>query len=352
MSGHQSATLKRVQNEPVVLVPQDTTFLNFATDDKSKRMGTLRMKKSNQQLLHASIAITPSRVNLGVVDGSLWQREDKNKTSKNSKKLVEGDKESQRWLSHYESACDLQAQSPDTTVVSIADREGDIHEWFQRAEEVPVERRASYIIRAKANRALYVDEERTSLWEHMNSLKSLGAYFVDIPKRNGELGRTANVEVYSAEVELTGRGKARRSLYLHAVYVKESQPPVGEKGVEWMLLTDLPVEDVCGAKMIIDWYRCRWEIEMYFRVLKGSCDIEKNRFRSESRMFNCIAIYMIISWRLHCITMESRRSPEMPCTEIYSDKEWKVLYRVVHKGPPPKEPPTVKKMTRLLATLY
>jgi len=45
---------------------------------------------------------------------------------------------------HYESACPVQAQSPETTVVSIADREGDIHEWFQYAERVPVERRASY----------------------------------------------------------------------------------------------------------------------------------------------------------------------------------------------------------------
>ena len=48
MSGHRAATHERIQCEPVVLIPQDTTYLNFATDDKSKQMGTLRTKNSNQ----------------------------------------------------------------------------------------------------------------------------------------------------------------------------------------------------------------------------------------------------------------------------------------------------------------
>jgi len=67
-----------------------------------------------------------------------------------------------------------------------------------------------------------------------------------------------------AEVQLAGRGKARRSLFLHAVYLKEINPPGGTKGIEWMLLTDLPVEDFVQARVIIEWYRCRWEIETYF----------------------------------------------------------------------------------------
>ncbi|MBV1874025.1 MAG: hypothetical protein KUG80_04560 [Gammaproteobacteria bacterium] len=70
-NGHKSATIDRISKQPVVLVPQDTTFLNFATESERKDMGALRTKDSNQQLLHASIAITPERANLGVVEGSL-----------------------------------------------------------------------------------------------------------------------------------------------------------------------------------------------------------------------------------------------------------------------------------------
>lgn len=350
MSGHKASTLSRIQTEPVVLIPQDTTFLNFATDDKSKGMGTLRTKNANQQLLHTSIAISPSRVNLGIVDGSLWQREEASTGSSRARKKID-EKESHRWLLHYQSACAIQEQSPETTVVSIADREGDIHEWFQYAESVPLERRASYIVRAKANRALELEEERIPLWDHMNSLKSLGKYSVNVPNRNGEPGRDAAVNVVAAEVQLAGKGKARKPLFLHVVYVKEISPPIGEKGIEWMLLTDLPVEDFVQARVIIEWYRCRWEIETYFRVMKGSCEIENNRFRTEPRMLNCIAVYMIISWRLHSITMLARRMPERPCTDAFSDREWTILWRMRTKTQPPNIPPSLKEATHMLAGL-
>jgi hypothetical protein len=237
-------------------------------------------------------------------------------------------------------------------VVSIADREGDIHEWFQHAENVPVEKRAAYIVRAKANRTLLLDDdEKVPLWERMYSVETLGQYSIHIPKRNGEPGREAVVDICAAEVTLAGKGKKRKPLSLHVVLVKENSPPDGEKGVEWMLLTDLPVEDYIQARMIVEWYRCRWEIETYFRVIKGSCDIEKNRLRTESRMLNCIAVYMIVSWRLHTITMLTRRTPDRPCTDAFSEREWKVLWTVRQKKEPPKDVPSLRDITRMLAGL-
>ena len=348
MSGHRAATLARIQREPVVLIPQDTTFLNFAADDKSKEMGTLRTKKSDQQLLHTSIAINPNRVNLGIVNASMWQREKASTgRSRDAKKIAE--KESRRWIDHYQNACDIQAQSPDTTVVSIADREGDIHEWFQYVESVPLENRAAYIVRAKANRTLLLDDEKILLWDYLQSAKILGKYSVNVPKRNGEIGRDAVVNITATEITLAGKGKKRQSLSLYAVYVKEQSPPEGQKGIEWMLLTDLPAEDFTQARIIVEWYRCRWEIETYFRVMKGSCDIEKNRLKTPQRRLNCIAIYMIVSWRLHSITMLTRKIPDRPCTDGFSQREWEIIWRVKKNSEPPKVIPSLREMTRLLA---
>ena len=350
LSGHKVSTQDRIQAEPVVLIPQDTTFLNFATDDKSKNMGTLRTKNSNQQLLHASIAITPSRVNLGVVDGSMWQRDEESTGKTRATKKIE-DKESHRWIQHYQTACQIQGRSPETTVISLADREGDIHEWFQYAESIAPESRASYIIRAKANRALELADERILLWDHMNSLKSLGKYSVNVPKRNGEPGREAKVDVFTSEVQLVGKGKKRQPLFLHVVFVKESKPPARSKGIEWMLLTDLPVEDFTQARIVIEYYRCRWEIETYFRIMKGSCEIQNKRLRTDKRMLKCIAVYMIISWRLHSITMLTRRNPDRPCTDAFSDREWTIIWRMKTKEEPPKSAPSLYEITRMLAQL-
>jgi len=183
----------------------------------------------------------------------------------------------------------------------------------------------------------------------MNSSQSLGKYCVNVPKRNGESGRDATVDVCASEVRLLGKGKARRPLSLYVVFAKERRPPAGKKGVEWMLLTDLSVENFEQARIIIEWYRCRWEIETYFRVIKGSCEIENSRLRNEPRKLNCIAIYMIISWRLHSITMLARREPDRPCSDAFSEREWTILWRMRKKAPLPERTPCLRDIIRMLA---
>lgn len=118
-----------------------------------------------------------------------------------------------------------------------------------------------------------------------------------------------------------------------------------------MLLTNLPVSDALEARMVIEWYRCRWEIETYFRVIKGSCNIEKSRLRSEDKKLNCIATYMIVAWRLHNMTMLSRRNPVLPCSVGFSEREWKLLWVARNKAESPKEVPSIYEMVRLLASL-
>ncbi len=185
----------------------------------------------------------------------------------------------------------------------------------------------------------------------MSEQQIVGKYNVDIPKRNGDLGRKATVSVSTSEIRLLGNGKSKRPISLYAVFAKESNPPEGEKGIEWMLLTDLVIENFEQARKIIEWYRNRWEIETYFRVMKGGCQIESNRFRTEQRMLNCIAIYMITGWRFHSITTRARRLPDTPSTSVYSKKGWRMIRMMRDKTIPPDVPPSVRKITRMLAGL-
>ena len=66
LSGHQLATLGRVQAQGVVLLVQDTTFLNYGTLQPKKGVGTVKVKAREEYLLHPTVAFTPERVNLGV----------------------------------------------------------------------------------------------------------------------------------------------------------------------------------------------------------------------------------------------------------------------------------------------
>ncbi len=118
-----------------------------------------------------------------------------------------------------------------------------------------------------------------------------------------------------------------------------------------MLLTSLPVEDYQAAAAIIDWYRCRWEIEIYFRVLKQGCRIERLRLETDQRLLNGIGVYLVVAWRVHTITMQSRAWPDESCELIFSTQEWKTIYLMQTKRKPPKQPPSLRSMTRMLAQL-
>jgi len=72
LAGHREATIERIRQQPVVLILQDTTFLNYGQAEKVG-YGTLRKTKSEHYLLHPSVAFTPSRVNLGVLGAKFWQ---------------------------------------------------------------------------------------------------------------------------------------------------------------------------------------------------------------------------------------------------------------------------------------
>lgn len=127
LSGHQHSTLKRIKNEKVVLVLQDTTFMSYQSEEEVRDYGTLKKIDSEHYLRHVGIAITPEKVNLGVLHAEQWQRPEISIAHLRNKKPIEH-KESNRWLEGYEVACRAQAAAKSSLIINFADREGDIHE--------------------------------------------------------------------------------------------------------------------------------------------------------------------------------------------------------------------------------
>jgi Transposase Tn5 dimerisation domain len=135
------------------------------------------------------------------------------------------------------------------------------------------------------------------------------------------------------------------------VYAKEYHPPKGTDPIEWLLLTSLPVEDFPSACTLVQWYRCRWEVEVFFCVLKQGCQIEHVRLQTKARLVNAIAIYLIVAWRIHSISMLSRAHPEVSCEVVFEAHEWQTIYTMQAHRPPPQAPPPLREIVRRLAQL-
>ncbi len=350
LSGHKAASIARIADHQVILIAQDTTFLSLEKSRPKSDFGTLKETEREEHLLHVNVAFTDQRVNLGVLSAQFWQRT--GVTTHRTRRATK-DKESQRWLDGYQSACGVQAQYPDKWVISIADREGDIREWYEIAQETKDCDAASFIVRAKQERRIAIDDdEHGYLWEWMAAQPVLGSYDITVAPKGRQSARRAKVKVRAGEVTLLGQtGRALKPIALHAVWASEDTAPEGLAPVRWMILTNIAVTSFDEARTIIEWYRCRWEIEIYFRVIKNACHIEALRLQTANRWYNAIAVYLIIAWRLHMLTMLAREQPDVPCDEVLSEQEWQTIYIMHKEKSPPKKPPTLREATHMLAAL-
>ena len=238
----------------------------------------------------------------------------------------------------------------------MADREADIHELF--AEHLHIRKSAELLIRAEKsrNRNVFDDEEQIQrLWPFMNAMKPAGIVEVVVPPRQDRPSRLARLEVRFAPVTLKtpAANPNLPDVPLSVVHAKEIDAPAGvDEPLEWMLLSTLPVTSFEEAKTALARYAKRWGIEIYHRVLKSGCRIEDRQLGAARRLENCLAIDMVVAWRIHHLTWLGRETPDMPCTVYFDDAEWKALVGFIHQTPMvPATPPTLRQAMIMVASL-
>jgi hypothetical protein len=118
---------------------------------------------------------------------------------------------------------------------------------------------------------------------------------------------------------------------LTIVHVVEDNPPAGEEGVEWFLLTTVDVQSADDAAECLRWYCLRWRIEDWHRVLKSGCCIEEAAHKTAERLKRAIAINLVIGWRIMLMTLLGRETPELPAEVLFSDIEIEVLQALAKK---------------------
>lgn len=178
--------------------------------------------------------------------------------------------------------------------------------------------------------------------------------FSPAPLQETRLQRRLCMEVRYRAVELKApKRKARLpAVALWAVLAREIDPPVGIQPVEWMLLSTLAVESFAAAVEKLRWYAGRWGIEVFHRVLKSGCQIEHRQLAGADRLEACLAIDLVVAWRIFHLSKLGRETPEVPCTVYFEEHEWKALVVYVTQKPePPPQPPSLREAVRMAASL-
>lgn len=379
---HIDATEKRLDGQAVVILAQDTTEIDLTRPEQQVTgAGPLDNGSRRGVLLHEMHAFTPDGTPLGTVYAVPWVRADNDEDGRRPisalsrvqrARIPIEQKESYRWVVALREAEALARRHPHTQIVCVADSEADIYELL--AEAAAESQSVDWIVRASQNRALRREQNANteadagagSLREALLEQPVLFAKTITArghtPKvscetrlrRQPRESRDADVEVRAARVVLRAPRRSDRTLAdvaVNAVLVRETAPPEGEEPIEWLLLTSLPIDDVEQVRRVIEYYCVRWMVEVFFRVLKAGCRIEDRRFEYVDRLLACLAVYLAVSWRTLYVCRLGREFPDLDCEAVFEPAEWQSVYQVLHRKRPPRRPPSLAEMVRMVAQL-
>jgi len=314
---HTKMTAERMKNHKVVLSLHDSSFFSYNTKPSIKGLGNIGGSFGDQEtrgfIGHYALGITEDGQPLGLQAVKSWSRAYE----------LEWEKESERWIETLEDAEKL--YSSETQMVYIADREADqfqiLHDTHHRGH--------SFVIRSKHDRIIQGEDHYLS-W-HMNKKKINFDIEIDLPKEKTSVA--ASMKFGEITINDTNKKTNRhlslkgvRSVKLGVIEVKEKIKREGKEQLKWVLYTNLPLNTREDALKVINYYRLRWQIENFFKVLKdGCCHVEHCNLQSFEKLEKYTMCFSIIAWRMFWAKFLFHTDPDLPAEAVFTKTELIVL---------------------------
>lgn len=309
LAPHSAETHRRMQAYAgVVLVLHDTTVLDYSGLTEPE-LGQVGNGRGRGYYCHNSLAVAAdTRLVFGLAAQTLHTRRRVPKGEKKAERRRRPDRESLLWKKASQK---IPAAPAGQLWVDIADRGADITEFLDYEEQAG----KKYVVRSQHNRWMQRENQgetdEVKLHDWARTLPAQGQRSVEVGARPGQKARTASVGVAWDSLTLKPprqpRGGERGvGLVVWVVRVWELAPAPGVEGLEWILLTNVPVTNLREAFERVDWYGLRWIIEEYHKGMKTGCDIEAMQFSSRDRLEPAIALVSVVAVTLLQLRDQSR----------------------------------------------
>ena len=328
LTGHVETHADRVQDLDELLVVSDTTHLTFPRHPSKEGLGDIGNSSVDVEgvKLHSSIGVDPET---GVMTGLLDQQvliqdqADSETHETNGRDAPEElASEQEKWLRGDRAALE---GVPSVRPIFVHDRGADAFSFYRSmAEEEPD---AGYVIRANQNRSIQTpsgDEDRLFDWSR--ELTELGRTTIQIQQGSGRPSREADLSITAGTCEVLAPkndSSVNGSEPVNIVRVDEIDHD--EDPIQWVLLTTEPVESFEDAMTAIEYYRARWKIEDWHRVLKSGCRIEDRQLETWERMEVLMSIYSVVAWKVLELRELGRGAHNLPPGQFLSEAERAVL---------------------------
>jgi hypothetical protein len=355
---HIAATVKRAQSQGSVIVAHDTSEFRFAGDREG--LGWIDRVGANGFLGHFALAVSAdgTRRPLGVMGMKVLVRTGEPHANKHSERRPAKERESRRW---GELAAEVGARlRGHARVIHVMDCEADSYALFAQL----LEAQDGFVIRMRTDRRIETRQPGSfRIEERMSKAEELFVREVPLSARKPDSQRRrARHEPRSARLAKLGfsavkltvmrpdheRAPLAPTLTLNTVRVFEIDAPAEAEPVEWLLMTNEPIDTLDQVAAVVDAYRTRWMIEEFFKALKTGCAFEKRQLESLHALHNALAVLAPIAWRLLLLRLLGRVDSPLPAAEILTPLQLHLLRRKTKKLP---AQPTIRQAMLAVAQL-
>lgn len=335
LAPHFRATAARVRASEQVVIAHDTTQFSFGCVARGdlERVGQGKTYGFNA---HVSLAITgdQSRVALGVLAVKTYNRAFGSKRAANGKNKDKRDNAMHRWSEGVRAVRSVLGDADN--VIHVFDREADDYALLAEL----IESKERFVVRQAVDRRLvrHRPEKVRSLVASSDLLArnevTVAAHRKPPKKTHASRtpirsARAAQLEVRAVSVTIPrtvgAGGRGPEHLQLNLVEAVEKDPPTGQQPVCWWLWTTEPIDTDEQVLTILDTYRTRWVIEEYFKVIKTGCRMEQRQLESKHALFNALAVFIPVAWRLLAVRSIARQAPDAPCSTSLSPLQERAL---------------------------
>ena len=85
-------------------------------------------------------------------------------------------------------------------------------------------------------------------------------------------------------------------------------------------------------------------------MLKNGCKVEALQLATVPRLERALALFMVVAWRIARLMRLARTCPDLEAELLFERDEWQAAF-ILNKQRPPKKPPGVNDIVRLVAML-
>jgi hypothetical protein len=353
------ACVRRCREYGFVFVPVDGTSAKLADPHGKKDFGAVGTYEAGARGLKvlSAIALSPAGEPIGLCAQRQWTRPPQPKKRRTLQHRGHGaaakaarradakrrrrekrrrmrrpvqEKETRYWMELIRAAKEHFAQYASSTRCWFQlDREGDGWEILQTLlEQRPTD---LFTVRANWDRCVWrPDGSESHLRAELATQPVLGGYALDVTAGKNRTARRAHLLIRVASVLVNARNRKTEKhsvLPLNAVWAREvGTTPAGEKPVEWLLLTNHPIDSLADAEWVLYGYSQRWQIEEVHKTWKsGGCQVEQSQLHTAAAAMKWATLLFAVAVRVERLKYLARSSPDMPASVELSPYEIRAL---------------------------